>query len=306
MYWYHDLQCRSGLGDRFLDVWAALTLARLHDAGAHLFIGWHPGRSFASFVGDYGISAFSLAGCSFADQPPPGALAMPAQFSHTALNACGVVPLPGGALQLVLRTGMIWGNSSPERLHADLAFYGLDPAIPLQAVIAAYRGAAAGTRAAAGLEAALPQDLCRRVGVHLRLGDKLVPDETDIDMSPRTWRRIEGETVAYLERCIAAGHSIFVCGDSPPYQAALVEHLRALGGDVATAEAGRLPPPALVGGGALLDFFALTRCALIVQMTKYSTFSMAAALAGNLPLVNFQRGAASRLDLWRSALFAAG
>ena len=64
-------------------------------------------------------------------------------------------------------------------------------------------------------------------------------------------------------------------------------------------------PRGLVGAPALADFFALARCSAIVQMTKYSTFSLAAALAGRVPLVNFfqdRTGRGHRLDIWRSAL----
>jgi hypothetical protein len=302
--YYHDLQCRSGLGDRFLDLWAALTVARLHDPASRLFVCWHPGRRFSSFVGDYATAGFSVRGCVLLEGVPSGTIAMPAEFSHSVLNLVGIVELPCGARQIILRRGMVWGNTPPDRLHEDLPFYGLDPTIPLQRVVDAYRDAAFGTEHAPPLEAAQPAGLAGRIGVHVRLGDKLVAQETSHDMSEATWRGIERDALGYLERCIAAGWGSFVCGDDPGYTAALAGRLRARGGDVVMSDPGRMPG-ALVGAAGLLDLFALARCALIVQMTKYSTFSMAASLIGDVPLVNFFRGPGGgghRLDLWRSAI----
>ena len=62
-----------------------------------------------------------------------------------------------------------------------------------------------------------------------------------------------------------------------------------------------MPP----GYEALVDFFALSRCPRIIQMTKYSTYSMAAAIVGDLPLVNLYRGESGvthLLDIWKNTL----
>ena len=84
----------------------------------------------------------------------------------------------------------------------------------------------------------------------------------------------------------------------------IVQDLKARGGDVALSA-----PVAeysdMEGYEALVDFFALSRCKKIVQMTKYSTFSMAAAMIGNVPLLNFfnpSKEMGSRVDVWRSAI----
>ena len=305
-FFFHDLQCRSGLGDRLLDVWAAKTIARLHSPDRVLAVHWHDGRRFASFVGDYSTQGFSVAGCTFADSAPPGALALPDVFSHTALNDRGLVCLASDVWQVILRTGMIWGNSPPDRLHADRTFYSLDPSLSLDVVIATYRDVASHTAPALAIEAALPPGIDGCVGVHLRLGDKLVAQETAVDMSEPTWRALEQRTLAYLDTCLARGERFFLCSDDPGYKAALAHHLRARGALVITSDPARAPR-ALLGSAALVDFFALSRCASIVQMTKYSTFSLAAALASGVPLVNLfhdTTGSGHRLDTWRSALAA--
>ena len=59
------------------------------------------------------------------------------------------------------------------------------------------------------------------------------------------------------------------------------------------------------GYEALVDFFALSRCMRIIQMTKYSTYSLAAAMVGDIPLVNLYEGrdgVGNRLDIWKSVL----
>jgi hypothetical protein len=303
-FFFHDLQCRSGLGDRLLDVWAARTLTRLYDPNRLLMVRWYRGLRFASFVGDYNTDAFSVTGCAFVDTPPAGALSLSSQFSHVALNDRGLLPLPGDGWQIVLRAGMIWGNSPPERLHADRVFYSLDPSIPLEYVVATYRDVASHTLPAASIRAAAPPGIDGCVGLHVRLGDKLVPRETAVDMAEPTWRDLERQTLAYLDTCIAQRRPIFLCSDDLVYRTALIDHLRARGAVVVTSDPA-LAPGELAGSAALADFFALCRCTLIVQMTKYSTFSLAAALAGRIPLVNFfqdKTGVGHRLDIWRSVL----
>jgi hypothetical protein len=306
-YFVHDLQCRSGLGDRLLDLWAAATVARLHDPRCVLAVRWHPGPRFSSFTADYSTAAFSVAGCAFLDTPPPGALALPGVFSHVAMNERGLYGLPDDVWQVVLRAGMVWGNSSPERVHADLPFYSLAPSITLEQVIAIYRDVARGTVPDSRIREAAPEGIDTCVGVHVRLGDKLVPNESAVDMSETTWRDLERKTLAYLDTCIAARRPLFVCSDDARYRAALTAHLQSKGAVIVNARPPQVPA-SMAGAAALVDFFALSRCRPIVQMTKYSTFSLAAALAGGAPLVNFytdNSGRGHRLDIWRSTLAAA-
>lgn len=301
---FHDLQCRSGLGDRLLDLWAARAIATLHDPKSLLCVRWHGGRQFATFAGNYGLDGLAIAGCTFVSSPPAGAATLSSHFSHVALNDRGLVPLPGGTRQIVLRAGMIWGNSPPERLHADLAFHALDPAIPLAYVIAAYRDAASRTKPAPSILSAIPDGIDGCIGLHVRLGDKIVTEETAIDMSETTWRELESQALAYVEGCIAWRRPIFVCADDTAYRARLVAHLQSRGGLVLASDPERAPA-GMAGASALMDFFALARCSVIVQMTKYSTYSLAAALAGRVPLVNFfqdRGGRGHRLDIWRGAL----
>ena len=303
---FHDLQCLSGYGDRLLDVWAAATVACLHEPGGVTAIRWSAeGLEYATFVGAYATGLFSVQGCEFVNEAPHGAISMDKCFSHTALNDRGVIPLACGTRQIVLRSGMIWGNSGPDRLHGDLDFYDLDPEIGLDRVVDTYRSVASGTQPDSRVLEGIPADAGKRVGIHIRLGDKLVEEEMAFDMGLPTWRSIELKGNFCIERCIARGEPLFVCSDDLSYKTTLLERIRSRGGDAVAAS----PAPAysrLPGYGALVDFFALSRCMRIVQVTKYSTFSIAAAMVGGVPLVNFYRdeggGVGHRLDIWKSAL----
>ncbi len=302
---FHDLECRSGFGDRLLDLWAAVTIARLHDPRAAVEIRWDEGLTFAGFVGIYATELFALGGCSWVESSPPGAEPVTKLFGPANLNERTVVPLANGARQIVLRSGKHWANTHPDRLREDLACYGLDPALPLQRIGEAYRGVARSTAPDPRIEPAIPGDVARRVGVHVRLQDKLVVEENAFEMDEATWQAIERDGRVEIERCIDRGEPLFVCSDDLDYRGALVERIRSRGGDVAVASAEAAPGAELPGYDALVDFFALSRCARILQLTKFSTFSIAAALVGDAPLVNFYRGgggAGHLLDLWRSVL----
>ena len=47
---FHDLQCRSGFGDRLLDLWAARTIATLHDPQSLLCVRWHVACQSVAFL----------------------------------------------------------------------------------------------------------------------------------------------------------------------------------------------------------------------------------------------------------------
>ncbi len=301
---FHDLQCLSGFGDRLLDLWAALTVARLLDPDGRLAVRWEAGGKYMGFTGIYSTDLFRIQGCRFVDEPSRGAVALEKRFSHTDLNQRGLVPLAGGARQIVLRRGMIWGTSSPETLHAELAFYGLNAALPLPHIVETFRAAARRTEPSAEVMEGIPADIDGRIGIHVRLKDKLVANELSFDMNLETWQSIERHAMLLFQRWIARGLPLFICSDDAVYKEQLVELLRSHGGDVAVAT-----PPAEhqhhQGYAALVDFFALARSARVLQVTKYSTFSMAASLVGGIPLVNLYAGESSsghRLDLWKSAL----
>jgi hypothetical protein len=298
---YHDLQCLSGFGDRLLDLWAAATVARLHDPDKDLAIRWDEGLSFLGFVGTYSTDLFSVERCQFVLNAPPGAQNLPKHFDASSLQENCILPLPSGLSQIILRDGMNWGNTYPDRLHRDLVLYGLDSRIDLETITQVFRAVARSTKPDPKVVEGIPSDIGRRVGVHIRVSDKLVADETAIDMNVSTWESIQQRALDYIDRCVVREEPLFICSEDSQRRNDLVEHIKRNGGDVVVAQ----PPEAhchISGYGALVDFFSLTRCSRIVQMTKYSTYSLAASVVGDIQLVNFYRDSTSkmhRLDEWK-------
>ena len=164
----------------------------------------------------------------------------------------------------------------------------------------AFRRVAAATSPAPAIAAKLPADLGDRIGIHIRLSDKIVSEEGPHEMSLQRWKRIEAAGLAYIDRSLAAGERFFVCSEDSAYRNRLLRHIRDRGGDaiVCAPSSGADTPK---GFDALVDFFALARCRRVVQMTRYSNFSIAAAIIGNVELVNFDPpgdGGESQLAIW--------
>ena len=301
---FHDLQTMSGFGDRLLDLWAAITVSQLRHPDRELAVRWSKGHTFKAFVGEYSTDLFSIGGCRFVRRVPFGGKSIPKKFSHTKLNDHGLRPLSKTGEQIILRHGMNFGNNCPDRIYENLAFYHLEGQVSHADVVRRFLSIAHSTTPSFKVVAGIPHDIRNRVGVHIRLTDKLVKDEEEFSMSAETWRKIETDVSARLHQYAAEGVPLFVCSDDKEYLATIVQDLRARGADVALSApvAKYIGPP---GYEALVDFFALARCSKVLQMTKYSTFSMAAAMIGNVPLVNFfstSGETGSRVDLWRSAI----
>ena len=302
---YHDLQSCSGFGDRIMDVWAAATVVNLHRPDCNLVIHWSDGLTYQGFVGTYATKLFTVEGCEFVTTPSHGAIPMVKKFSHAKLNSGrGIVPLSSGMQQIILRSGMNWGNTSPDQLYNDLDFYGLSASITLEHLIKTYRDIARSTKPASSVVKGIPGDIKNRVGIHVRLMDKIVSDEHPFDMNERTWQRIERKGYIHIRDCISRGESLFLCADDQLYKKKLARYIRTNGGDVVEAS---MPHRYrhVPGYESLVDFFALARCTRIIQMTKYSAYSIAAAMVGSTSLVNFYQAdndIGHQLDIWKSAL----
>jgi hypothetical protein len=303
---FHDLHCRSGFGDRLVELWAAMTVARILTPGCSLEVYWDEGgNKYPGFTGAYSTALFSIAGCTFSQQIPRGAVRMrKKRFSESERAKNCIRLLRSGGRQIILRSGANWGNSCPDRLHADQDFYGFDEELPIDRIVDTYHAIAHDTQPAKIVGDAIPADIGTRVGIHIRITDKLVAEETPIEMSADSWHLIEKAGYAQIDHCVDRGEPIFLCSDSSNYAAQIIDYINKRGGDVVTA---RLDPAHAnqPGYDSIVDFFALSRTQRIIQMTKYSTFSIAAAICGDVPLVNLDRrdsAVGNRIDIWKSVL----
>ena len=303
MFVYHNLQALSGMGDRLFDLWAVKAVARLRFPKCVMDVLWSPGLSYPGFTGNYDTNLFYLEGCRFVDSMPHDARKKYPGFCDFLMIPDCWTPLQSG-YQVKLRRGSNWSNSAPQLLYEDRSWYGLDD-VPLAKFFEAYREAARNTFADSKLlEKHLPDDIGSRIGIHIRLQDKIEKVESPFGMAMETWKKIESKTSFYVSRRIEEGNAFFVCSDDPEYKAKTAMYLRSRGADVVTLELQEQERDH-VGLPALADLFALSRCKSIIQMTKYSTYSMAAAMIGDTPIHNVYRaveGEDYRLNLWRPTL----
>lgn len=164
-------------------------------------------------------------------------------------------------------------------------------------VSAAFRRAAWHVRPSRAVLRALPPGLEAAVGVHLRRSDKVkvleasggkMPEEVGWEQTPADFdtitRHVRAHLLALLEERPEA--AFYLASEDTGWRAEFASF-------IANASRGRATvlPPASAGEGsgfaAAADLFALSRCASVVQGVKHSSFSLAAALVGDVPLVNF-------------------
>ena len=305
---FFDLHSFAGFGDRLVELWAALAVARLHDPDAKVSMCWEQveRQPIAGRSRVYATELFSLDNAVFVDHPAKGAVIdMRKKFDANAVATACMVPLGHGGTQIILRSYANWGRHSPDSVHAHIRDYGLDPAMDLETVVDAYCAAARSTRPGPLVAERIPKDLDGRVGVHIRLTDKLVKSESNYDMGESTWERIERRGLEAIEERAAQGARFFICGDDLDYRNQLADKLRSKGVDVIVVDAEPHPDHPCIAD--LVDFFALAQCSHVIQLTKYSVFSVAAALIGGVGLSNFDfeahRGESeNQINLWRTAL----
>jgi len=300
---FHALQTRSGFGDRIVDLWAALTVAKINYPNTVLYVTWPEGQDYTNSSRDYQTDLFSLNACEFIDAPPTDIAEVNYNFSNDYLNETAIANVSSG-VQLILRAGAIWGNNSPDRLYHDRQFYGFEPTLGANQIADVYAQVAQATRPCTDIQAMIPNDIGQRIGIHIRRTDKIVTNERSIDMSVATWQSIEEKALRCIDQCILQNQKMFICSDDTAYKTQLLERIAAQGGDAVTI-APIHPNEKRHGFDALTDFFALSQCASILQMTKYSTFSIAAAILGAAPIANLYESANEddhRLTIWRSTL----
>ncbi len=301
---YHDLQCLSGFGDRLLDLWAVRAITRLHTPKSHVMVRWSQGMNREDFSRAYSTDLFLIEGSSFTDEWPQETVEVNKGWNAKALNDRCIYPLEANSCQLLLRQGRQPGSTSPDSIFEELSHYGLSPALDRSRVIETYQDVAKATLPVPMLERDIPNDVSQRVGIHVRLSDKLVESETPITMSKEIWQTIEQHAMDHIQELIGGNVPLLICSDDTSYKEKLLRTVSELGGSALSPQYSPSGTDFL-GYDTLVDFFALSRCRSIVQMTKYSTFSIAAAIAGGIPLLNFDRdenGVGNKIELWRGAL----
>ena len=125
----------------------------------------------------------------------------------------------------------------------------------------------------------MPLDLADVIGVHLRksdkISDKAIATHITIDELANIITRVKNHILANYDQ----GQRFFVCSEDSKHRGEFVGFLISNG--FVVVESGDTTRSDVV------DFFYLSRCREILQGIKYSTFSMTAAIIGQIPLINF-------------------
>lgn len=209
------------------------------------------------------------------------------------------------ALELHLDASQ-YGNFAADGVYAALGGGDGGGNASLAAVRRVWAATARELRLRPDLRGLVPRTLRGAVGVHLRLGDKVVPGANS------TWQADPAEAAELRLRALRhLGASfrehdrsrrtpppppVFVVSDDPAAAAAFEAAVEAAGGRVL-----RPPPPppyAVSGLAAVVDLFRLAACDRILMVSKFSSFSLAAALVGARPLRVFLRAEESQAALW--------
>ena len=146
------------------------------------------------------------------------------------------------------------------------------------------------------VEDCLP-DLNGAIGIHLRRSDKITDDKNFFHgTDQRDFQLIIDRMKDYLKLKLIAGHrKFYVCSEDLAWKSEIENFMRHRCPDVilltpnfscCVDEADNL--------SAMVDFFALSRCCVIIQGIAYSTFSMMASLINNAILINFSEKARTK------------
>jgi len=285
---FFDLWTNTGFGDKILDLLAILTVARI--LGKKIKCKWSPGCQEDR---QYDNELFTLTDLTWAlksEEPP-----IKKQDFFGENNGCW-----GYFMQQHLEKGIIndqiipintfWGTTSLERIYEALPFYGLQNVHPTQ-VWEAYFDIA---------KTIIP---CKKIhdrintegafGIHIRLSDKCVENPNQFTMNKDEYANIKYKCIQFIKQQ-DINTKFFVCSEDKAACNELKNTIRELGKNVIEVDYEGLKLDEL----ALLDFFCLSRCELIVQCTKYSTFSIAASLLNRIPLINFYGLNNNALGIW--------
>ena len=155
----------------------------------------------------------------------------------------------------------------------------------------------------------LPADMTGVIGVHLRKSDKISDDKNFFHGTDSSdFVSIVADLKNYLKLKLIAGHrKFYVCSEDPCWKNEIENFMKRRCKDVElmTPDFSRYTQHSN-NLAAVVDFFALSKCCIIVQGIAYSTFSMMASMINGAILVNFSKKARTRpaffLNWWKPLL----
>jgi hypothetical protein len=289
---FFELWAQSGFGDRILDLWSVIVVTRI--LGEKCVCKWLSGSQYPGFHSEYDTSLFTLPDTTWAkpDQAPPinkdtifgsnGKI-----WGHYMLNV-----LPKGIINnQIFPLNTFWGTTSIDRIYHGLDFYGLHN-ISHKELLDEYFYMTKNTVPCKKLNDRINTE--GAIGIHIRLSDKCVDVPNDFTMSKDEYENIKRKCKDFIAQQDPSDSNFFVCSEDQTACNDMKMYIQGLGKTVVNVDHTDLKHDE----HAILDFFSLSRCKFIVQCTKYSTFSIAASLINNIPLVNMYGYERNALKIW--------
>jgi hypothetical protein len=259
-----------------MDSFGLVTLFRFRNASAPCTLHWLPEKAAP------GSESIRVGGACDVRITPTADWYV--DFEEPDPEAC-VVRLPD-----VYTNWTRHGTFTPHQLfHSPVASAWLPADATLGSVEATYRAVAHDTFSSAHQFLRSERTL---VGVHVRATDKLVErpgveDEWFHSMAPfettyERQRELESRAFQYIAAEMVGRRRktrFFLGMDDEANYVRFAEHIVTASGAVVVNDDRR-------NVSILGDFFGLASCDVVVQVTRYSTFSMAASLVAGAPLVN--------------------
>lgn len=251
----------NGIGDRILDLIGTFTMATF--TGAGIKIEWDASQTH-----------------------------LPRQYDLSLLNLAN---LPSHTVVDTIDNHI---NISPSATLTPYKIYKMLASPTLKNVISTFISTAAKIQISRELTQYMPSNIEDCIAIHLRRTDKINSERSGIYVSTSENDILMARLFLWIERYIIENEKIFfyVCTDDADYKSGFIDKVVYIAKKVqkhvtiVTTERELLPTAftdAHIGAYELLEMFCMRKCKAIVQNTRYSTFSMAAALMSQKPLINF-------------------
>ena len=150
-----------------------------------------------------------------------------------------------------------------------------------------------------------PTELSNAIGIHLRRSDKIVSLPNSFSVTRREYDAMMDRMMEYIQNSMANGATYYICSEDAEYAGLFKKSLLNMANSK-DLKINLVEPVCNLshqGADAVFDLFCLSRCKRILQGTQYSTFSIMAAMIGNVDMYNFcKHDAKSAIYAWAPCL----
>uniref|UniRef100_A0A6C0F9K4 Glycosyl transferase CAP10 domain-containing protein n=1 Tax=viral metagenome TaxID=1070528 RepID=A0A6C0F9K4_9ZZZZ len=131
----------------------------------------------------------------------------------------------------------------------------------------------------------IPDNINECIGIHLRGTDKIINGQSTIwNSNVEEYNTQLNKTMKYIDHCIENNDKyFFISGDSKDKILDISKYINNKNGVIINC----VYDDDLTYFREILDFFCLSKCKLIIQTIKASTYSLTASLIGNQKIINF-------------------